>query len=501
MPKRSTGCDAGSSGRVTESDVTVAAWGGRRRHSWPVGCCGARGAVRLFATVAAVLCGPVTPAASAERPNIVLIMADDLGIEGLECYGGTSCRTPELNRLADEGLRFTHAYSQPLCTPTRVQLMTGRYNHRNWISFGILDPRERTFGHLLRDAGYRTCITGKWQLQSYDPPGFPNAERRRGIGMKVTDSGFEEHCLFHSWHTEDKGSRYASPTYFRNGTLEHAEGAYGPDISVDFALDFMKRHRDEPMFVYYPMALPHWPMVPTPESDVWADPSKRLDESTEYFPDMVRYMDKCVGRMVAGIDQLGLRDRTLVLFYSDNGTDRRITSKLHGKAVQGGKATPQQTGIRVPLIARWPGVVPAGTTNSDLIDASDFLPTLSELAKAPIPDEWQHDGISFAPQLRGQTGPKRDWCFFWYDPRPGWDKERYSRHIFALDHHYKLFSDGRLYDIRGFGVREVELDPRQLSPEAQAAGTRLRQVIDRMMQPPLSAAARTVVDAYGNTLD
>jgi arylsulfatase A len=423
-------------------------------------------------------------AAESDRPNIVLIMADDLGLECLQCYGGMSYQTPRLDQLAAEGLRFTHAYSQPLCTPTRVQLMTGRYNHRNWISFGILDPSAKTFGHLLRDAGYRTCITGKWQLQSYDPPDFPNAARRRGIGMKVTEAGFEEHCLFHSWHTEDKGSRYANPTYFRNGKLEHADGQYGPDISVDFALDFMQRHRDEPMFVYYPMALPHWPMVPTPDSEEWADPARRLDEGTEYFADMVAYMDKVVGRFVDGIDKLGLKDNTLVLFYGDNGTDRRITSKLGDQDVEGGKATPAQTGIRVPLIARWPVAIKGGRTTSDLIDASDFLPTLAELAGTQIPADWQHDGISFASQLKGQ-----------------WDKERYSRHIFALDHNYKLFSDGRFFDIRGEGVREVALDSGKLSDEAKAARTKLQRVIDRTMRPPISPAAKVVVDAFGDPVE
>ncbi len=438
---------------------------------------------------------------AAERPNIVLIMADDLGLECLQCYGGTSYQTRRLDQLAAEGLRFTHAYSQPLCTPTRVQLMTGRYNHRNWISFGILDPQAKTFGHLLRDAGYRTCITGKWQLQSYDPPDFPNAARRRGIGMKVTDAGFEEHCLFHSWHTEDKGSRYANPTYYRNGKLEHADGKYGPDISVDFALDFMQRHRDEPMFVYYPMSLPHWPMVPTPDSEEWADPAQRLDESTDYFPDMVAYMDKVVGRFVDGIDKLGLKDNTLVLFYGDNGTDRRITSKLGDKDVQGGKATPAQTGIRVPLIARWPAAIKGGRTSSDLIDASDFLPTLAELAGTQIPKDWQHDGVSFAPQFKDQSGTKRDLAFFWYDPRPGWDKKRYSRHIFALDHNYKLFSDGRFFDIRGEGVREVALDPDELSAEAKAARTKLQRVIDQTMRPPVSPAAKVLVDAFGDPVE
>ena len=148
---------------------------------------------------------------SAKRPNVLLIMADDVGIEGFGCYGGSSYETPHIDKLAQAGLLFTHAYSQPLCTPTRIQIMTGRYNHRNWTYFGILDPKEKTFGHLMREAGYKTCISGKWQLHSYDPPDFPNADRRRGMGMKVSQAGFDEHCLFHSWHTEKKDPATQAP--------------------------------------------------------------------------------------------------------------------------------------------------------------------------------------------------------------------------------------------------------------------------------------------------
>ena len=148
--------------------------------------------------------------------KIVLIMADDIGLEGLGCYGGSDYKTPRLDQLAAEGLRFTHAYSQPLCSPTRLEIMTGRENHRNWKYFGILPPEEKTFGHLMQSFGYRTCISGKWQLQSYDPPDFPNAEKRRGTGMHPKDAGFHEYSLFHSLHTEDKGSRYANPTFLRN---------------------------------------------------------------------------------------------------------------------------------------------------------------------------------------------------------------------------------------------------------------------------------------------
>jgi len=433
--------------------------------------------------------------------NILLIMADDLGIEGLSCYGGTDYQTPHLDALAADGLRFTHAYSQPLCTPTRLEIMTGRENHRNWQYFGILPPGEPTFGHLMQKLGYKTCISGKWQLQSYDPPDFPNAEKRRGTGMHPKDAGFDGYSLFHSLHTEDKGSRYANPTYLQDGKLiKEVEGKYGEDLWVDYIVDFWEANKEEKTFVYYPMALPHWPMVPTPDSEVWEDdPSRRLEESTEYFPDMVAYMDKLIGRLVQELDELGLREDTLILYYSDNGTDKRITSHLGEEEVLGGKATPAQTGIRVPLIANWPGKIQPGLCE-DLVEPSDFLPTLAELAGGKVPANWRPDGVSFAPQLLGKPGTPRDWAFFWYDPRPGWDKEAFSRHIFALDHHYKLFSDGRMFDIEGVTMREVPLDTDALSPEAEAARTKLQGAIDQMMQPPLSPAAITEVDAFGNPL-
>jgi len=450
---------------------------------------------------------PVAPPVQAgtDRPHILLIMADDVGIAGLGCYGGDSYDTPRLDRMAAEGMRFTHAYSQPLCTPTRVQIMTGKYNQRNWLYFGILDPRERTFGHLMKEAGYRTAMAGKWQLQSYDPPDFPNAERRRGTGMKVSEAGFDEWSLFHSWHTEDKGSRYANPRFDRNGTIVGpVGGAYGPDTSVTFLLDFMERNRGsgDPMFLYFPMALPHWPMLPTPDSPEWKDMNLRLEEDPGFFPDMVAYMDKMVGRLLDGVADLGLDRETLVLFYSDNGTDARLTTTLKGEEYVGGKASPLQTGIRVPLIARWPGTIEAGQVNGDLVDASDFLPTLADLGGAEIPGDWPIDGISFAPLLRGSPREKeREWAFFWYDPRPGWDKERFSRHIFALDHRYKLFDDGRLFDITGDDFREVLLDPAALSGEAEEARAKLRRAIDAMMDGPISDAARVEVDAFGDPVD
>ncbi len=447
---------------------------------------------------------PVLRAAEAKqsRPNIVLIMADDVGIEGLGCYGGISYRTPALDALAEGGLRFTHAYSQPLCTPTRVQLMTGKYNHRNWKFFGILDPQEKTFGHYLSAAGYATAIFGKWQLQSYDPPDFPGAERRRGTGMHPKDAGFDEYALFHALHTEDKGSRYANPSMLegvagKEGTLKKYQGKFGEDLWVAKTIDFLERHRDQPAFVYYPMALPHWPFVPTPISDDW-DPEKPVTESLAYATDMIEYMDKAVGNLISGLDSKGLRDNTLVVFYSDNGTHLQVTSKMSdGRTIGGGKGSTRQTGIHVPLIVSWPGHVQPAVSSS-LIDASDFLPTLLELAGGHLPAQEICDGISFAPELLGRTNTKRESVFFWYDPRPGDDKLQFSREVFALDHHYKYFRDGRLLKLTERPLEELPIDLSSASAQDRAAMTKLKQVIasalDGVTEPPL-------VNAFGELID
>jgi arylsulfatase A-like enzyme len=425
-------------------------------------------------------------------PNIILIMADDIGIEGFGCYGGSSYKTPNIDNMAGKGLLFTHAYSQPLCTPTRVQLMTGKYNQRNWVCFGVFDPREKTFGHLLSEAGYKTCISGKWQLYSYDPPGTPGSAERRGTGMHPEDSGFDEYSLFHALHTEDKGSRYANPTFLRNGKLySDVEGKYGEDLNLDFISSFMEKNKENPFFVYYPMVLPHAPQLPTPLSEEWKDPEKRLIGNNAYFPDMVEYMDFIVGKLVKKTEELEIAENTIIMFYSDNGTGWWLTSKMGNLVVPGGKRISAQSGIRVPLIAYCPGKILPGISNS-LIDASDFLPTLAELAKTEIPTDWHTDGISFAPELYGEKANQREYAFFWYYPRPGYNKERFSLEVFALNHDFKLYENGRMFQISGTLPIETELDTAKLSIAAQKAKRELEKVLTEMMKPPLSATAQRV---------
>ncbi len=395
------------------------------------------------------------PILAADRPNIILIMADDLGVEGLNCYGGTSYRTPNLDRLASEGLRFTHAYAQPLCTNSRVQLMTGIYNHRNWLYFGCLDPKAKTIGHWMQEAGYHTAIAGKWQLQSYDPPDYPGSEKRRGKGMKVEKAGFDQYSLWHTGHTELKGPRYADPVIYQNGKFrQDTKGKYGEDVWVEFIKDFMTKHKtsEKPFFVYYPMTLPHWPFVPTPKSKDWGiqekmhPPLGTSGGDTVYFPDMVSYMDEVVGRVVHAVDELGLKENTLIIYYSDNGTDRKVVSQTSFGAIIGGKGSTTNAGTHVPLIARWPGKIQPGI-NEDLVDSTDFLPTVLEAARRPVPKSEKLDGRSFYPRLLGKPGQPREWVFCHFDPQPGWDKEKFLRKRFVRDKRFKLYEDGRLFDL------------------------------------------------------
>ena len=296
---------------------------------------------------------------------------------------------------------------------------------------------------------------------------------------QLRSAGFDRWSLFHAEHTEDKGSRYANPTILEDsGFRKDTEGKYGEDISVEVITEFLKKNREEPCFVYYPMALPHWPVVPTPESEVWSDPSRRLEEDLAYFPDMVEYMDTVVGRLVDNIADAGLADETIILYYSDNGTDKQVTSLRNGEEVPGGKGATSQNGIHVPLIAYCPSKIEPGVCD-DIIDASDFLPTLCDLADIEIKSDWQLDGKSFAPTIFGKENPDaREWAFFWYDPRPGWDKDQFTGSIFALDEKYKLYSDGSIFDVVNDPLEKKSVRYHDLDDEGRQSISKLRGAID-----------------------
>ena len=421
---------------------------------------------------------PDAPAPSPDpRPNIVLFLADDLGYETLGVNGSASYRTPSLDALAASGVRFTNAHSQPLCTPSRVQIMTGRYNHRNYANFNVLPEGEITFAHLLKDAGYATVAVGKWQLWGHERT-WPEAQ---GTGQMPGQAGFDDHLLWQVREPFTAGERFADPYVETSGAAAvTVAGAYGPDLSTDFMLDFIERHvrtePDRPFLAYFPMALTHDPFVPTPDSAGWD--GDRYAEDPAYFKDMVEYMDKIVGRTVAKLEELGLRENTLVLFTGDNGTSSAITSTMSdGTEVQGGKGQPTNAGTHVPFIASWPARVPGGRVSDALIDFSDFLPSFAEAAGADLPADRVVDGRSFLPLLRGEVDSIRDWIFCAYAPRWG-EGLRDAR--FARDRRYKLYDDGTFYDVPNDILEENPLPLDRLDAAAVAARTRLQAVLDEM---------------------
>lgn len=401
-------------------------------------------------------------AASERKPNIVLILADDLGYETIGANGGTSYKTPVLDQLAASGARFTHCFAQPLCTPTRVQLMTGRSNVRNYINFGNMDPQAVTFGNLFQNAGYATCMAGKWQL---------------GHGLALPKKfGFDEYCL---WQHTRRPPRYANPGLEINGVQKNfTNGEYGPDIVNDYALDFITRNKNKPFFLYYPMMLTHDPYQPTPDSKDW-DPKaigEGLNQAPAHFGDMVAYMDKLIGKLLTKLDEQGLRENTLVLFLGDNGTGRGTRSVMGGRVVIGRKGSTVDAGMHVPLIANWPGRIAKGSVCSDLVDTTDFLPTICEASSVKIPETEKLDGRSFLPQLLGEKGRPRDWIYSWYSPRQG---QGSKVNEFAFNHHYKLYRDGKFVDLAKDPDENAALSVASLTGDAAKAAQSLQTALDQ----------------------
>jgi len=415
----------------------------------------------VAAVLALMACSPAYSADAKRPPNVLFIMADDLGYECLSSNGSLSYRTPHLDRLAAEGLRFEQCYAQPLCTPSRAQLMTGLYNKRNYIRFGLLDPKAKTVAQSLQQRGYVTGIAGKWQLEG----GFEGPKH----------FGFDEYCL---WQLTIRKSRYANPLLEINGVVKQYEGGeFGPDVVSDYLCDFMERNKEKPFFAYYPMMLTHSPYVPTPDTPDW-DPKDRGEEKTQgdkkYFRDMVQHMDKIVGKLIRKLDDLGLREDTIVLFTGDNGTGRGVPSQTTTGEIIGGKGSTTLAGMRVPLIANCPGTIPGGRVSKDLIDFTDFFPTLIDLTGAKGPEGVELDGRSFAPQLRGEAGNPRETIYCWYSRNGGPVGAEFTQ-----DHRYKLYVDGRMFDLQEDPLEQTPLKKEAITGDLEATRTKLQKALDR----------------------
>jgi arylsulfatase A-like enzyme len=338
------------------------------------------------------------------QPNMVFIMVDDLGKDWISASGADRIKTPRIDSLAEDGMVFHNVWSMPQCTPTRVTLLTGQYPWRTgWVNHwdvprwgvGYFDwEKNLTFARLLRKAGYRTAVAGKWQINDF-----------RLVPDAMEKHGFDEWCLWTGYETGVPASaeRYWDPYINTRDGSRTYPGEFGPDIYNRFLVDFIHENSDEPWMVYYPMALTHGPLVHTPdEMDAEGLWPRHMA--------MVRYTDRLVGQIIDAVDRSGQTRETLIIFTADNGTSRGVLGTIDGVEPSGGKGSLFEGGVCQPFFARWTGTIPAGSTTDELIDFSDIFPTFAELAGAEVPMDWTLDGHSFAGLLRGKTDrTTRDW--------------------------------------------------------------------------------------------
>ena len=370
-----------------------------------------------------------------DKLNVILIMADDSAVDNYGCYGSKFFSTPRLDALAKTGAMFNHCYSEPVCTSSRVKIMTGRDGIRNYVQFGTLDKDEITFAHMMKDAGYATAVAGKWQLH--------NGDR----GTRAPESGFDNYCLWN--YPGTTRSRFWHPSLVRDGeTMETTKEDYGPDILTDYLIDFISKNKSEPFFAYYPMLLVHSPFVATPDSN--SNDQRSESKSLNYFRDMTLYADKCVGKIVDALEKNKLREKTVIIYTTDNGTHRSLTYPYGKEKRSGEKALATDGGTHAPLIVNCPGTVPEGIVVNDLVDFSDFLPTIADITNAKLPNV-KLDGRSFWPQCKGKQGNPRKYIFQYYYPKFKPAAEKHGQGVngleivWAQNQRHKLYRDGTLY--------------------------------------------------------
>ncbi len=411
-------------------------------------------------SIKALLLAPVLlalPLAAAERPNIVFILADDLGYAELGCYGQEKIRTPRIDSLAADGMRFTRNYSgNAVCAPSRCVLMTGRHpghaevrNNRSMIPLGEpegqhpISAEAITVAEALKKGGYVSGIFGKWGLGNMDSTGNP---LKQGF-----DRFFGFNCQSHAhsyypaalWDNESTFSLGNVPPVPGHGGLPAGADPkdprsydlykgrdYAPDHINARVLDFIREHRDEPFFCYYPTIIPHVALH-VPDEDLapylaekWNDPPFTRDKSgyTPHFTPRAAYaamitrMDTYVGRVLDLLDELGIADNTLVVFTSDNGTTHlgdEVDYEFFDSVgdLRGLKGDLYEGGIRVPLLARWPGKIAPGRVSDRVTGFEDWMPTLLDLADLKSETPEGIDGISIAPTLLGGDQPTRDFLY------------------------------------------------------------------------------------------
>ncbi|MBL6829272.1 MAG: sulfatase-like hydrolase/transferase [Puniceicoccaceae bacterium] len=469
-----------------------------------------------------------------KMPNVVFILIDDISHYGVSAYGAKQLNstegffesvpvaTPAIDRLADEGVLAGNAFAYPVCEPTRVALMTGMNNQRNFVQAKALHESHITFGDLFKQAGYITGIAGKWK-QSRGTASIPGE-------AYVDQFGWDE---IHCFDLLYEGPRHIDPNFVINGKINWYKGLnpetqrryYGPERVNRFALDFIEAHQDEPFFLYYPMLLVHDEHTPTPDTqpnehydnfEVMTHTGVKPDNSfgafkgddRRFYPDMVAYMDKMIGKVTDQLDRLGLRKKTIIVVMGDNGSKAAFSYTLQdGSEFIGAKGQCKVNGLQVPLILSYPDSIASGTRYNGLINVTDLLPTLCDAAGIEIQNKEDLDGISFWPQVTGtHNKPHREQLYTWYNAnRAMTDQTKlitYAQEIgfkrYGPDTNYP---QGRFFDLRSDpfereGVRKVKfdwnnwhhsgLDISRLTEAQRAAYDRLGAVLVKNAYCPVS---------------
>ena len=332
------------------------------------------------------------------RPNVLLILVDDLVKEWIECYGAQNISLPNITKLSEQSIIFNRAYSMPQSTPSRVALMTGQYPCNNgWVNhydvprwghgahFDVdLNP---SFPLTLKKSGYRTCIAGKWQLNDFRLE--PDA---------MNKIGFDEYCM---WTGGEGGnekiseSRYWDPYIHTKEGSKVYKGMFGPDIYSDFIVEFIKKNKKSPMFVYYPMTLTHTPFVHTPHA-------MQAKTNYEKHKAMVEYTDFIIGKLMKCLEDCGIDDNTYIMLITDNGTTPGAVGKRNDRYIRGGKTYLSENGINCPMIVHVPGAKKGRISNA-VVDFTDFRPTLLDITGCKDDGKYPMDGKSFKPVLENKV--------------------------------------------------------------------------------------------------
>ena len=394
-----------------------------------------------------------TKTAGASKPNIIFILSDDLGVDILSCFGSDQYKTPNLDALAAGGMKFTHTYAAPLCGPSRALIMTGRYAFRTGavnqdMVAQITPEKEVMMPKILKGAGYVTASFGKWGQLGLTPGAF----------------GFDEYLNFKGsgifWNTQPKGKEYD----LNGKPVELKDKEYMPDLLHKLAVDFITRNQDKPFYLYYSMSHIHGDILPTPDS-------KEGASAKELYADNIVYHDKLVGQLIAELEKLKLREKTLIVYVGDNGTAKggAELSTVGGKKIDGSKGSMLEGGSLVPMIVSWPGTTPAGMVCADMIDFSDYVPTFAALAGAKLPENVLIDGQSFLPQIKGQKGTPREWAYV-----------QLARMWYVRSMKWKLNEKGELYDMSGAPFEEKLVPVDSTDPVAVAERAKLQAALNKL---------------------